>query len=74
MCAYIACAQNIFCHFGTIVACITFGLLVTAAFLGSSNMLIADWIRGKTVIVIGLAKIEHLSGKIDPIYFVFTLS
>ena len=34
----VARAQNSFCHFSSVVACITFGLLAVAAFLESSNL------------------------------------
>ena len=34
----------------------------------------ADLIRGKTVIVSGLAKIDYLSAKISQIYSIFVLS
>ena len=36
----------------TIVTCTIFGLLAVAAFLVSSNMPIADWIRDEAVIVV----------------------
>ena len=34
----VAHAQNSFCHFSSVVARITFGLLAVAAFLESSNL------------------------------------
>ena len=49
---YVACAQNSFYHFRTVVTHVTFGFLAAATFLLSSNMLTTDWIRGVTVIVV----------------------
>ena len=43
-----------------VVTCITFGWLAVAAFMESSNIPTAEWIRGKTVVVTGLVKINHL--------------
>ena len=48
----IAHAKNSLYHFRMVVTHATFGLLAVAAFLVSSNMSTADWIRGKTVIVV----------------------
>ena len=44
-------AQISLYHFRTIVTNATFGLLIVAAFLVSSNMPTADLIRGETIIV-----------------------
>ena len=49
---YIACAQNSFYHFRTIVTRATFNLLPAAAFLVSSDMPTDDWIRGETVLAV----------------------
>ena len=70
----VAHAQNSFYHFKTVVAHITFALLADTTFLESSNMPIADWIRGKTVIVTGQIKINYLRAEISSIDFVLALS
>ena len=49
---YVACAQNSFYHFWTVVTCATFDLLAVAALLASSNMTTVDKIRDETVIAV----------------------
>ena len=49
---YVACAQNSFYHFRTVVTHVTFDLVTVAAFVLPSNILIIDLIRGETVIVV----------------------
>ena len=51
-CAYSLYAHNSFYYFRMVVTCTTFGFLIVTAFLESSNMLTADYIRGETIIVV----------------------
>ena len=49
---YEAQAQTSFYHFTMVVPCVTFGLLAVSAFLESSNIPTADWVRGEAVIIV----------------------